>query len=374
MGAIEKFREVIANRHEYAKEWKQRTGGKAVGWFCTYAPEEIMYAADMLPVRLLGSHETQDVTDAYIFSIYCPFCRDVLAQGLKGRYDYLNGIVKARSCVHMRNAFLNWKQHVPNEFAYFIYMPAHVQSPRAKPLLTKEYASFKEALEKWVGKPISDDSLDRAIEIYNTNRRLMKQVYELRKSDNPPITGAEAMEMVVSSQLMDKAEHNKLLEQLLEELPGRNDHREVGVRLMLVGSEDDDTDFIRMTEDLGTTIVIDENCSGTRYFWEEVVPEGDRLAAIAARYVNRAPCPTKDWPERRRLPLILKMAQEYNIQGVLLSQQKFCDPHEFDIPPLSAMFKENNIPTLFLEFDVTVPFGQLRTRIEAFLEMISLEV
>jgi benzoyl-CoA reductase subunit C len=173
---------------------------------------------------------------------------------------------------------------------------------------------------------------------------------------------------------MDKEEHNRLLRQLLQELPGRKIERETGPRLMLIGSEMDDIEFVRLVEGLGATFVIDEHCSGTRYFWDEVTPEDDPLAAIAARYIDRIPCPPKDWPERRRLPFILKMAKEYNVQGVLLYQQKFCDPHEFDIPALQQMFKANNIPTLFLEFDVTVPWGQFRTRVEAFLETIVLEL
>ena len=374
MGAIEKFQAVVANRHQYAREWKQRNGGKVVGWLCTYVPEEIIYASGMLPVRVLGSHETQDITDAYVSSMYCPFCRDALAQGLKGRYGYLDGIVHARSCVHIRITFVNWKNHVPIDFAYPIFMPAHVQSARARPFLTKEYVDFKEALENFGGKSISQDGLDNAIEVYNTNRRLMKQVYELRKADNPPLTGAEAMEMVIASQLMDKAEHNKLLEQLLEELPNRNAGRETGSRLMLIGSEMDDIEFVRLVEGLDATFVIDEHCSGTRYFWNEVIPEDDRLAAIAACYIDRPACPPKDWPERRRLAFILKLAQDYNVQGVILFQQKFCDPHEFDIPPLQQMFVENNIPTLFLEFDITVPWGQFRTRVEAFLETLMFEM
>ena len=143
---------------------------------------------------------------------------------------------------------------------------------------------------------------------------------------------------------------------------------------MIIGSEMDDVEFVRLVEGLNATFVIDEHCSGTRYFWDEVGPEDDRLAAIAARYVDRVPCPPKDWPERHRLPFILKLAQDYDVQGVLLCQQKFCDPHEFDIPPLQEMFKKNNIPTLFLEFDVTVPWGQFRTRVEAFLETLELEL
>ena len=198
----------------------------------------------------------------------------------------------------------------------------------------------------------------------------MKQVYEFRKADNPAITGAEALEMVLAGQLMDKAEHTKLLEQLLEELPNKAAERETGARLMLVGSEMDDIDFIRMTEDLGATFVIEDHCTGTRYFWNEVIPDDDRLAAIAARYIDRQPCPSKDWTEHYRFPTILEFARDYNVQGVLLHQQKFCDTNAFDVPALQRMFDENGIPTIFLEFDITVPFGQFRTRMEAFLEML----
>ncbi|UCC59988.1 MAG: 2-hydroxyacyl-CoA dehydratase, partial [Dehalococcoidia bacterium] len=279
MGAVEKLREVVTNRHRYAREWKAGTGGQVIGWFCTYVPEEIIYAAGMLPVRILGSHETEDITGAYMPSIYCPFSRDVLAQGLKGRYDYLNGIVKARSCLHMRMTYTLWKQLVPIDFTYYIYMPTHALNPQAKPFLANEYADFKEALEKWGGVRITSDDLDRAIEVYNRNRSLIKKVYEFRKADNPALTGAEALEMVLAGQLMDKEEHNKLLEQLLEELPNRAVSRETVARLMLVGSEMDDVDFIRTTEELGATFVIEDHCTGTRYFWNEVIPEEDRLAA-----------------------------------------------------------------------------------------------
>ncbi len=373
MGPLETFAEVVTGRHQYAQEWKQRTGGKAIGWLCTYFPEEIMYAAGMLPVRILGSHESQDLSDSYVSAMYCPFCRDTLAQGLKGSYAYLDGIVHARSCVHIRNTFVNWRKHVPIDFSYLMFMPAHVQSPRAKSFLTKEYVDFKEALEAWGGRPITQDNLDQAIDVYNTNRRLMRQVYELRKDGSPPISGAEAMEMVLASQLMDKAEHNRLLAQLLEELPGRQAAQDGDSRLMLIGSEVDDVEFVRLVEGLDATVVIDEHCSGTRYFWNEVVPEDDRLAAIAARYIDRPPCPPKDWPERRRLDFVRELAQDYKVDGVILFQQKFCDPHEFDIPPLQQMFKEINMPTLFLEFDMTIPWGQFRTRVEAFLEMLMFE-
>ena len=367
---FDQFKEWYENRHEYAKKWKERTGGKVIGTFCTYVPEEILYAADILPVRILGSHEPQDVSEPHIFAMFCPFCRDCLAQGLKGRFDYLDGITIAQSCLHIRQAYTSWDLHIPVDFKYYLPHPMHVQSPHAVPYLTEELIQFKKAVEEWTGKQITEEDLKRGIEIMNNNRRLLQQVYELRKKPNPPLTGFEAMLMVVSSQMVDKREHNKALEELLQKLPSRS-LDEPGERLMILGSEDDDTEFIAMVEDLGTRIVIDEHCTGTRYFYEEVKTNGDVLTSIAERYVKRIPCPSKDWPKRTRVDHIVKLAKEYNIQGAIVMQMKFCDPHELDTPAIKeALENEVGVPTIFLEFDVTVPIGQFKTRVEAFLEII----
>ena len=367
---FDQFKEWYENRHEYAKKWKERTGGKVIGIFCTYVPEEILYAADILPVRILGSHEPQDVSEPHIFAMFCPFCRDCLAQGLKGRYDYLDGITIAQSCLHIRQTYTSWDLHIPVDFKYYLPHPMHVQSPQAIPYLTEELKEFKKAVEEWTGKDITEEDLKQGIEIMNTNRQLLQQVYELRKKPNPPLTGLEAMLMVVSSQMTDKREHNKALEELLQKLPSRS-LDEPSERLMILGSEDDDTEFIAMVEDFGARIVIDEHCTGTRYFYEEVNTNGDALSSIAERYVKRVPCPSKDWPVRTRVDHIVKLAKEYNIQGAIVMQMKFCDPHELDTPAIKkALENDVGVPTIFLEFDVTVPIGQFKTRVEAFLEIL----
>ena len=370
---IEKFEEIYQNRHQYAKDWKAKTGGKVLGYFYPHIPEEIIYAAGVLPVRIMGSHEVEDVTGSYIHAVYCPFCRGCLAQGLRGRYDYLDGVVSDDTCMHMNQAFDNFVLYcgIPHSGAFVANMPANLQGPRALPYLAKEELEFKKHMEKWTGKTITNEDLDRGIAIVNRNRRLMKQVYETRKADKPPLTEVEAMLMVLSSQVSDKEEHSRIVEQVLKkELPGRNANRTTGVRLMTIGSEDDDTTFIRMVEGLGATVVIDETFTGSRYLWTEVIPQEDRLAAIAKRYIDSPPFPVKDWYERRRFHHILKLAQDYRAQGVILMQMKFCNPYEPDMPPLAAFLKENNIPTYFLEFDVTVPLGAFGTRVEAFLETI----
>ncbi|MDI6733492.1 MAG: benzoyl-CoA reductase, bzd-type, subunit N [Planctomycetota bacterium] len=371
---IEMFKQWYEARHEYVKAWKRTNkNGKVMGYFCTYVPEEILYAGNVLPVRILGSHEPQDVTEPHIFAMYCPFCRDCLAQGLKGRYDYLDGIMIAQSCLHIRQAFTSWQLHIPVPYSYYLPMPNNLQTKHALPYLRGELAIFKESLENWLGKKITDADLDKGIEIMNQSRRLMRAVYETRKAERPPITGLEAMYIAVSNQMIDKREHGLALEETIKKLPARQGSRDPGARLMIVGSEDDDTEFVRMVESVGATVVIDDHCTGSRYFWNETGKDNDRMRAIAERYISRPACPSKDWPTRIRLPHLLKLAKDYKVQGVIIIQQKFCDPHELDIPATEKLFRENNIPTMFLEFDVTVPIGPFKTRVEAFLEMITQE-
>lgn len=373
---IEKCREIVENRHQYAKEWKAKTGGKVFGYFCCYGFEEIVYAAGILPVRILGRKEPQEVSAPYIYSsMWCPFSRNALAEGLLGHYDYLEGVFMGQSCHHIRQSFDAWRWYVnPDIFAWFVSVPHRVELPRVKVFVTEELKVFKKSLEEYTGKAISNEALEKAIKVYDTNRRLMKKLYELRKSEPPVISGAEAMEISLASQMMDKEEHNRLLEQALEELPKREDKPESGVRLMVMGGEIDDPDMLRVIERQGANIVTDDLCIGTRYYWAESVPEEDPLAQIAGRYMLKPSCPVKDTDHHRRKAHISKLVDEYKVQAVWVIRQKFCDPHEFDNPVLKKwLLEEKSIPSYEQELDTTIPEGQLATRAGAFLEQFTLE-
>jgi benzoyl-CoA reductase subunit C len=370
---FDKFFDWYHNRHDYARRWLEQNDGQVIGCFCSYVPEELIYAAGHLPVRVLGSHEPQDVTEPHIFGMFCPFCRDVLAQGLKGRYNYMKGIVLAQSCLHLRQAFTSWRNHVPEDYTFYLYTPNKVQTEHARSYYPPELAKFRRSLETWSGRTFTDEAIKEATALCDENRRLMREVYNLRKAPDPPVTGMEAMVMVASSFFVDKREHNAELKRILPELASRSTDRETGGRLMIVGSENDDVEFVKMVESVGATVVADDHCTGSRYFWDLTETTGDVLGDIANRYIDRTPCPTKDWEERRRFPRILEFAKDFNVDGVILIQQKFCDPHECDMVPLKKYLESAGYPTLFLEFDVTVPVGQMRIRVEAFLEMLGVE-
>ena len=368
------FRDAIDHRHQYAQAWKQRTGGQVLGYMCTYVPEEIFSAAGMLPVRIMGSHEPESVTSPYIFGLFCSYCRDCLAQGLQGRYGYLDAVATAHCCVHSFQTFDSWRRHIPAGHFYYVNMPQLVRSWGALKSMTREMGLLKEHLEADLGRAISTQALEKAIGAYNRNRRLMGQVYELRKRDNPPISGVECMEMVMASQLMDKEEHSRLVEGLLQGMENNPSGRPAGVRLLVAG-QTDSVDTIRVIEELGATVVADDLCFGSRYFLNEVANTGDPLIALARRYLERPPCPMKDLHGVRIRPeYLLGLAKEYRAQGAVLIRQQFCDPHEYDMPAIQRLLDKNGIPTIILEQDITVPLGQLRTRVEAHLEMVQQEI
>ncbi len=182
------------------------------------------------------------------------------------------------------------------------------------------------------------------------------------------------MEIVLASQVMDKAEHNQLLKEYLGKLPAWETQGANGaskVRLMLIGSETYDTRLEKLIESLGGMVVIDELCNGSSYFWNEVVPQKDRLMAITLRYLDKYHCAIKDNRYRRRTARVQYLAEDYNVQGAIIAMQRYCVPNGFDNPFITDALKERQVPFHFIELqDTTFPAADLQTRLEAFIDML----
>ena len=152
-GLFDQFKDWYEKRHDYARAWKARTGGQVVATMCTYTAEELLIAAGMLPVRVLGAHEPQNVTEPHIFGMFCPFCRDSLAQGLLGRFDYAEGVTLTQSCIQYRQTFSSWRSNVPSvKWDYYVPMPNDVQSPHARKAHYAEIQAFRTFLSALTGK------------------------------------------------------------------------------------------------------------------------------------------------------------------------------------------------------------------------------
>ncbi len=365
---INVFEDLVSNRHKNAAEWKNK-GRKVFGYFCTYVPEEIIYAAGIIPVRIMGGSEDITHADVHLPSYICSFSRSCYDLALKRCYDYLDGVVFPYTCDTIVSLYNIWKADIPTPYVGFVD-PLCAKTETARKYFREEVARFKGSLENYLGKEISEDSLRESIRTYNENRRLLKKVYELRKGPQPLLSGVEVLDIVRSSMLTPKDEHNSLLGSLLDRISEREDPPEPGVRILVSGSVIYDPEVLRMIEDSGALIVADDLCTGTRYFWDLVNTNSSPLVGIADRYYERIPCPC-NYPPEKRLEHIMTLVKDYDVEAVIFTLQKFCDPHLFDMPFMEEKLKEAEIPSLRLETEhVTAPLGPLKTRIEAFLETI----
>ncbi|MCX5807539.1 MAG: 2-hydroxyacyl-CoA dehydratase family protein [Proteobacteria bacterium] len=375
---IERFRSITENTHEYAKSLQEK-GKLLAGYMCTHVPEEILYAAGIIPVRVLSSHVSQAMTRSYIHETYCSFSHDCAYQGLQHNYDYLDLIVTSSSCIHMGEAFNVWVRFAGfQEKSYLISFPHIIHSKPAGGFMKESFEEFRQFIEKFSKKTITDDDIERAIKVYNHTRRLLQQLWEFLRRDNSPITGPEVAAVTLASQLMDKEEYNQMLEQLIKRLennPGKVPSR---VRLMVTGGACDDLRIFDLIESLNypASLIFIDSCTAARYFWFEVPEDrSDKLEAIAEGYISRIPCPSKDTVpgtgEKKRFRFIQQFIQDFKPDGIVFLYQRFCSPQSMDIVALKPILDKLGIPWTELELDTTVPVTLFGTQLEAFVETIT---
>jgi len=368
MEVLDRFRNCLLKKHEIAKGWKSQ-GKHAIGWTCTYTPEEVIYAAGALPLMVFGDLGGTKLADAYLPSNSCSFARSCFNAALRGDYNFLDGFVESNSCDNRSKIFDMWTHYTKIPNIYFINTP-HTNTEKAHEFFYEEVVKFKEWLEKTFNMSVSDRALKKAIEVYNTNRLLLKKVYDLRMKHPPLISGIEALEASLSSTVMPKEKHNNMLNQLLKEISNRSNPPKEGVRLLITGSVMDNTELIKIVETVGGNIVADDWCTGSRYFWNLVDSEGDPLRAIAKRYLNKIPSSFM-YNHEERFKHVAEMDKRYDVEAAIIFALKFCDTQMFDAPLLRDELKAQDLPVLYLEWEHSMSgLAGLKTRIEAFIEMV----
>jgi len=323
----------------------------------------------MLPVRILGEHEETTEADIHFPTNLCPYCKSCFDQALKGSYDYLDGLVIPNVCNVVKAMYGFSKLLLKPPYIRFLDVPQRLSS-NGVDFYTKELVDFKDSLETFSGRPIPEEALRHSIDVYNKNRTLLEKVYELRKNSPTPISGSEAQEIVISSMLMPKEEHNRLLSQLLEHIENRSDRPESGVRLFISASILDDSDFLQLIEECGGVVVADDMPMGSRYFSSLVDSSDDPLRALADRYLNRIACPRKMLPDER-LEFTMNMMKDADVRGAIVHNMRACDPHLYEYPLIRDKLESQGLPVLFFRGEETeTEREQQRADIEAFIEML----
>jgi benzoyl-CoA reductase subunit C len=376
MRELDRFMEIVKTTcNETMKAWKEG-GGKIVGYFCTNVPEELIMAAGMLPYRV-RSPESRDTSEADRYTTYlnCTYCRHVVDDALLGNYDFLDGFVGSNGCDQMRRVSdifraVSFKEAAEKDefFLEYVGVPRVPMDEASLKYYKDEIIRMKEQMEEFFDVQITEDKLNEAIREVNESRRLLHELYELRKAEQPPITGAEALSVTVAYTCMPKDQFNRELKALLAGLGDRKaapDHKK---RLFLYGSELDDPDWVKLIEDQGALVVADGTCFGGRMFWDFVDESSGPIEALAKRYHERWSCPRMCDRERRQ-DKIKEMVRDWNADGIVGERIVFCQLWGSEKVMTNLEAQDSGTPTLWLEREYLLGgTGQIKTRVQAFLE------
>jgi len=370
MSAMTDFTQVNHLPNVWLDNWKKE-GKKVLGYVCSYVPDELIDAAGILPVRIRarGSADTP-MADALMSPTTCSFARCVLEGASRKEYEFLDGLVGCNSCDQARRLFDNLRFKAPFPYHYFLSVPATFNSVTVD-WFKHELSKFKEDLRNHFGVAITDDGLKKTIDVYNTTRDLLNQLYSLRKDEAPRFSGTEVMHIVLASVSLPKETFNDLLASMLQEAETREAKKNYRARIMLVGSHLDDPEFVRMIEDLGGIVVTDYLCFGRRYFTDLVPEDSDPLGALAQRYLSRVPCPRMSGGHPKRANFVKEQIKEFNVDGAIMQRMKFCPTWWGETFMLQSELKEAGVPCLELEKEYMLSgTGAMKTRIQAFLEAL----
>ncbi len=362
--------QAVAREPAKVAETARAAGRKVIGYRCMYVPEEIIWAAGGLAYPLYGTPEPIKAADSYFQSCTCEFVRNIFDHALEGRLAFLDGLALANTCDVVRRLCDIWAHDIEGVPVHMINNPQKLCEEGNQAFWVEELRRFKAWVEARTGQEATDAKLAEAIALHNRTRSLLREVYSLRKADAPPISGPEALEVCLAASLLPKDQANPLLARLLEELQTREVEESFAPRILVTGSLIDDPALIRMIEEEGGLVVADDLCTTTRYFWHLVDEGADPLEALW-RFENKRPLCACMHPTETRLAYLNELADEYDAEAVIYFNLKYCHPFLYEAPLYKKALAEREIPTNVLEVGHDHSgHGQLRTRIQAFIEML----
>ncbi|WP_446898559.1 2-hydroxyacyl-CoA dehydratase subunit D [Clostridium sp. LBM24168] len=363
--------QIADNPKKAVKDYIDKTGNKAIGCFPEYCPEEIVYAANMLPVGLWGGQVEIDRAKSYLPAFACSLIQACLEFGIRGEYDVLSGVIVPSLCDTLKCIGQDWKVSVPHiPFIQIVYPHNRKILPGVK-LLESEYVKVRRELEKIGGRKISDKDISNSIDVYNKHRKVMRNFVQVADRHLDKITPLKRHEVVKSGYFMDKAEHTKLIESLIIELEKLDDFKCKGSKVVLTGIMSEPDELLKIMEE-NQIYVVGDNLAQESIQFDTDVPEGlEPINRLAKAWSNIEGFSLAYDPGKKRGDILTDLVKKNGADGVIVSMIKFCDPEEFDYPVYKEQLDEKEIPVLYIEIDQQdMNSEQARTRIQAFKEML----
>jgi benzoyl-CoA reductase/2-hydroxyglutaryl-CoA dehydratase subunit BcrC/BadD/HgdB len=298
--------------------------------------------------------------------------RNALGDALSGDLDFVDGMVFPHTCDSIQRLSDVWRLNVPHGFHLDAVLPVKLDTDSAREYMAAVMETFKADLESSLERTIAPEALRDTVALYNGIRAQMGRLYALRRQRPGLIPGGDFHAMLRASMAMDRRDYLAALTDLAGELSDApQEAQPLGKRVFLSGGMCDMPDIYSLIDGAGGSVVGDDLCTGSRQLTGRIDTDGDTVSAIAERYSRRAICPAKHAGITARGDDLVRMVGDSGAAGVVFIFLKFCDPHAFDYPYLKQMLGAEGIPSLLVELeDGLAGSGQLRTRVEAFIEMI----
>ncbi len=371
--SLEELRTITQSYDNHYLAEARQNGKKIIGWLCNYVPVEMIEAAGMVPLRVMGGigEIKMDQATAFLNLYSCSYTRTVLQLVMDKQFDFLDGFVNCATCDGMRRLGDAVPYHTALPIVYTMSIP-HKMDAEAVRFFLDELETTRQKMEGTFGVRITDEALSEAIKSSNQARRLLARLYQVRKRDNPPLGGSEVQVILNAMTSMPLKAFLPLLENILAEVEAKSPEGEGKVRLMLSGSILNNYEFIKGIEALGGVVVIDALCNGTRHWLGEIDLKGGKspLEALAGYYLTKFPCP-RMYPSEERFEIIADLAKEYRVQGMIATVIRYCSIHILDAPRVKDRLLDLEIPVLTLDMEYGAHIsGQVKTRVQAFIEML----
>jgi benzoyl-CoA reductase subunit C len=367
-------------RFNAVKEWKAaEPGRKAIGYMPLYVPREIVHAANMLPVGILGGGDQIEVIqgDAYYQSYICRIPRSTLELGLTGRLDCLDGMLFPSICDVIRNLSGMWQIMFPGKYVRYFDVPQNFQDGIGGQFYVRELQLLRDDLGRLAGKPITDDALRASIAVYNENRRAMRDLYAFRSQKPWQAPTSEVYLVTRAGMLLPPEEHTRLVRDYIAAADAEKRPKRDNARIALTGSfcEQPPLALIKSIEMSGCYIVDDDFMLVMRWITGDVPETGDPLDALSKAFLHQSVSTASKWEDKReeKGQYLLKQVKNTAAEGVIFAAPSFCDPALLDRPMLLEILGKHKVPyTAFKYAENTGQMAPIREQAGTFADSIKL--
>jgi len=344
-----------------------------IGWTCSYTPEELLLAGGFLPSRLTTWEAPEQGGDSPLAATLCPFAHRIFQLGQSGGLQGYNGLVLTFSCDSMRRLADACESRLQPLRLFRLDVPRRFDA-MAVDFFRAKLVQLKETLESEIGRRIRDDDLFQAFELTNRTRRLITSIAEHRARHPAAMSFREYQSFCLAAQCRDKEQVNQelaaRLDRLQMDIESAGQQRGWKPRLLVWGGPLEDEALAEAVEGAGGLVAADDLCTGTRHFLGQIATAGEPVRLLAERSLQRGACSRMTGADRRAQRLT-ELALRHRCDGVICHTLKFCDLTQADVPRLKQALEAEGMPVLHLERQsLGEDDGQLKTRIEAFVEML----